>query len=440
MISKSPLFNLQAVLKETTLKADVLRAWERRYGLPTPQRSSGGHRLYSEYDIATIKWLRARQAEGLSISHAVELWNEISGAGQDPLLESLQLTAAEEPAIQADINRIDMFRTNWLNACLNFDALIAEDIINQAFALYPVETVCFEILQKGIHEIGHLWYENKATVHQEHFASALAMRRIETLISATPQPTRDQTILVGCPAGEWHSFPVLLLTLLLRRKGLNVLYLGPNIPLEKMEETAALVRPDLIILSSQQLSTASAIHFAALLFQKLHIPLGYGGLVFNRIPELRGKIPAFFLGEKLEEGIDRIEQLLASPEPFPEGILLKGTDDEAAAVFRSKIPLIEATLMEILKEEGFSFEYMAEVNAYFTAELSAALELGDPRFLEPDLEWVNKLMMDRNLPPNLLSPYLAAYQHAVDLAMGESGRVITEWLASYVTKLSTSTQ
>ncbi len=440
MISKSPLFNLQAVLKETNLKADVLRAWERRYGLPAPQRSSGGHRLYSEYDIATIKWLRARQAEGLSISRAVKVWNEISGAGQDSILESLQVTASEEPAIQADNNRIDMLRTNWMNACLYFDALIAEDIINQAFALYPVETVCFEILQKGVREIGHLWYENKATVHQEHFASALAMRRIETLISATPQPTRKQTVLVGCPAGEWHSFPVLMLTLLLRRKGLNVIYLGPNIPLEKMEQTAALVRPDLIILSSQQLSTASALHFAAVLFQKLQIPLGYGGLVFNRIPELRGKIAAFFLGETLEEAIDRIEQLLASSEPFSEGILHTGTGYETAKIFRSKIPLIEAALMETLIEEGYFFEYMAEVNAYFTAELSAALELGDPRLLEPDLEWVTKLLMDRNLPPTLLSPYLAAFQHAVGVAMGEAGSVIIEWLASYLTKLRTGPQ
>jgi DNA-binding transcriptional MerR regulator len=72
MLSKSPAFNLKAVLRETGLAADTLRAWERRYGLPTPQRTAGGHRLYSQYDIETIKWLIARQAEGLSISRAVD--------------------------------------------------------------------------------------------------------------------------------------------------------------------------------------------------------------------------------------------------------------------------------------------------------------------------------------------------------------------------------
>src|SRR5574340_659839 len=207
MISKSALFNLQAVLKETNLKPDVLRAWERRYGLPKPERTAGGHRLYSEYDIATIKWLRARQEEGLSISRAVQMWKGISESGRDPLAGDMPPVGLEPPAGGVEPNRIELLKSNWLAACLAFDALRAEDLINQAFAMYPVETVCFEILQKAIGEIGQLWYEGKASVQQEHFATAMAVRRIETLISATPRPTREHTILTGCPEGEWHSFP-----------------------------------------------------------------------------------------------------------------------------------------------------------------------------------------------------------------------------------------
>ena len=71
------LYNLSLVLNETGLKADVLRAWERRYGLPKPVRSAGGQRLYSRQDIATVKWLQARQAEGISIKRATDLWKEL---------------------------------------------------------------------------------------------------------------------------------------------------------------------------------------------------------------------------------------------------------------------------------------------------------------------------------------------------------------------------
>ena len=96
-ISKDPRYNLSFVLKETGLKADTLRAWERRYSLPAPQRTEGGHRLFSEYDIETIKWLIARQEEGVSIRLAVDLWRETVRRGQDPLDPSL--TDQYDPAI-----------------------------------------------------------------------------------------------------------------------------------------------------------------------------------------------------------------------------------------------------------------------------------------------------------------------------------------------------
>ena len=83
--SKTPAYNLKVVIRETGLKADTLRAWERRYGLPQPERTSGGHRLYSQRDIEIIKWLMARQQEGLSISRAVDLWRGLESEGQDPL-------------------------------------------------------------------------------------------------------------------------------------------------------------------------------------------------------------------------------------------------------------------------------------------------------------------------------------------------------------------
>src|SRR5215213_9573916 len=110
MVSTTPAFNLKVVLNETGLAADTLRAWERRYGLPLPQRTAGGHRLYSQYDIETIKWLIARQAEGLSISRAVDLWNEQLASGTDPLagISASTLTSANlAPAIFTSNSNLD---------------------------------------------------------------------------------------------------------------------------------------------------------------------------------------------------------------------------------------------------------------------------------------------------------------------------------------------
>ena len=47
---------------------NTLRAWERRFGYPTPMRTEGKHRLYTHGEIAA---LRDALKEGLSISSAI---------------------------------------------------------------------------------------------------------------------------------------------------------------------------------------------------------------------------------------------------------------------------------------------------------------------------------------------------------------------------------
>ena len=93
MRDTTPYYNLKVIVRETGIKPDTLRAWERRYDLLAPARMAGGHRLYSQRDLETIRWLMARQEEGLSIGNAVQLWHDMEAAGRDPL----QQTAAPSP-------------------------------------------------------------------------------------------------------------------------------------------------------------------------------------------------------------------------------------------------------------------------------------------------------------------------------------------------------
>jgi len=83
---RNPRFNLGVVVQETGIQPDTLRSWERRYQLPNPQRSSGGQRLYSRYDIDLLKWLLKRLDEGERISQAVTQWRQLEAHGQDSLL------------------------------------------------------------------------------------------------------------------------------------------------------------------------------------------------------------------------------------------------------------------------------------------------------------------------------------------------------------------
>lgn len=438
-ISRTPLYNLKAVLKEIGLTADVLRAWERRYGLPMPQRTPGGHRLYSEHDIETVKWLKARRAEGLSIGRAVELWKELVESGRDPLAEYPPEVASPFPDHPFVVDAgIETLRHHWLKAGLAFDETKAEEVLNQAFAIYPVDTVCTEIIQSGLRDIGEKWYVGEATVQQEHFASALAIRRLEALLAAAPRPTRKQTVLLGCPSSEWHTFSILLLSLLLRRKGIEIVYLGASVPVERLGETAAVIQPDLVVLAAQQLTTAATLQSAALALQGRGFPLAYGGLIFNRVSGLGERIPAYFLGESVAGALQPVERLIAVHDPFPTAISVDETYQELSRSYRVNRPQIEIVLHEKLQKLQLPTEYIRDANSFFGNGLSAALELGDMGFLEADLEWVKGLLTGRQIPGESLISYLAEYSHAIRKVMGGKSALITDWIDTYIAQNKTT--
>jgi DNA-binding transcriptional MerR regulator len=431
--SHSPTFNLKAVIKETGISADTLRAWERRYGLPLPERTPGGHRLYSEYDIETIKWLINKQEDGLSISRAVDLWKDTRDSGQDPLAESQSMSAAQIPVVN-----IETARQAWMQACLVFDGTRADQILNQAFATHSVEFVCMEVLRRGLFDIGELWYQDKASVQQEHFASGLAIRKLDALISATPAPTRVETILVACPPEEQHVCPLLFLTLFLRRRGWNVVNLGSNVPLARMEEAVEKIQPVLVVLSAQQLTTAIGLRAMASLLRKKEVQVAFGGRIFNLEADLRDRIPAHFLGVTIETSLQAIETHALQPLTVPVTNPLQKKEIALADAYLQSRRSIEDYASETLAERKISIEHLTTANLFLGNTLSAALQLGNPSYANTDMDWLRILLTPRDIPFKTLPEFLEAYEKGIDQTMGKIGATIMQWIQLYRQKITTS--
>jgi DNA-binding transcriptional MerR regulator len=432
MVSTTPAFNLKVVLNETGIAADTLRAWERRYGLPMPQRSAGGHRLYSQRDIETIKWLMKRQAEGLSISRAVELWKEQLASGTDPLAGPVPSTLL--PASNASL---DSLRQDWIAACLNFNESNAEQILNQAFSMFPVEAVCTEVLQRGLSEIGDLWYANHASVQQEHFASGLAVRRLDALLNASPAPTRNQTLIIGCPAEEWHTFTPLLLALLVRRRGLNVLYLGANVPILQFTDTVKSARAELVVLVAQHLISAASLKHTALVLASQKIRVAFGGRIFNLRSSIADSISGHFLGNDLPSALEEIERILAGQirNRPPKSISQAYATTHQA--FVSKRAQMEMTLRETLEPLSIAPEDIERGIHFLGDNIAAALQLGDIQHVSEEIDWIRTLLRAHAQPEQYLIEFMEAYAQAVNKHLNGSGILITEWLSGEVQKLRT---
>jgi methanogenic corrinoid protein MtbC1 len=432
-----PVYNLKAVVRETGLKPDTIRAWERRYGLPEPHRTDSGHRLYSQNDINMLKWLVLRQNEGMSISRAVILWRQLAETDVDPAAlagnvsaSSASLGAPTDPVAHGPVaDNLAQLRDGWLNACLNFDEQTAERIVAQAFALFSVEAVCVDLLQRGLSMIGDGWFQGRVTVQQEHFASALAIRRLEALLTATPAPTRPNRILLGCPPGENHLFAPMLVTLLLRRRGWDVVFLGADVPLDDLNATVRAARPQLVVLVAQLLHTAATLLEMAELLLNERVPLAFGGRIFALIPELRQRIPGHYLGDHIDAAPPMVEKIMAHARLQSTLTPTSYEHQEALHHFKLRQPQIEAEIWRQLGANGFDHEQLAQANEQVGRDMIAALTLGNLDFLHPQLAWMEGVTQPPfGLSAQLLTKYLNAYIAAVERHTDERGALVTQWL------------
>src|SRR5215212_2330684 len=302
-LSTAPVFNTKAVARETGVPADTFRAWERRYGMPRPQRTPGGHRLYSERDIAIIRWLRDRTDEGVNISHAVLL-----------LSNTLDASATDLPAGNDMARALGQLIDEVVQALTNFDSTQADHILSEAFSIYPFEQVLLELVQPAMVEIGERWHRGEINVAVEHFATQFVRRKLASLLSMFEHIAGRATVVVGCAPGELHDLGALLSALFLVRRGWHVIYLGPQVPLFDLLETVHSLKPNLVCLSASTMETAlELIPVARALteaYPQMHF--GYGGRVFNINPELRHSMPGVFLGQDARELVDITEQLQSS--------------------------------------------------------------------------------------------------------------------------------
>jgi DNA-binding transcriptional MerR regulator len=119
------LVPIREISRLTGVNTVTLRAWERRYGLLIPQRTSKGHRLYSRADIDRVKEIQLWLGRGLAISKVKALFASQSFEQDEQSIDSNWIQLAQQ--IQAAIN--------------NFQRKSLERLIADTLALYPAEMV-----------------------------------------------------------------------------------------------------------------------------------------------------------------------------------------------------------------------------------------------------------------------------------------------------------
>ncbi|GIL37309.1 B12-binding domain-containing protein [Phycicoccus sp. DTK01] len=277
----------------------VLRAWESRYGLLTPVRSSGGYRLYGADDERRVRDVLALREQGVS---AMEACRQVLAAERAGNAATGITTDDVEGEPTTNGHTVDPMRTDppllvtqLLDAVTALDEDRAHAVLDTAFLDRSVESAIVDVLVPFFVRVGEMWELGRIGIAQEHFASSLVRRRLGAL-SLTWGIGTGPVAVLACPPGEFHDIILLSFGVLLGRAGWRIRYLGPDTPIASLASAADLTQPDAVVLASRRPSGFRA-HAPALrrLAERHSVWLAGRGTT----PRVLDEIKAYHLGPDL---------------------------------------------------------------------------------------------------------------------------------------------
>jgi len=92
--------------------------------------------------------------------------------------------------------------------------------------------------------IGVLWLTNHINPAQEHIVTNIIRQKLIVGIEGVNTSLKvNKTVLLFLPEGEYHELGMLFMYYLLKSRGVSVIYLGANVPINDVEYVVKLKKP-----------------------------------------------------------------------------------------------------------------------------------------------------------------------------------------------------
>jgi DNA-binding transcriptional MerR regulator len=266
---EKPGHSIRVASRLSSVPIETLRVWERRYGFPRPARSgTGQRRLYSDEDIARLRW----------IASAIELGYRIGDVVQKPIAELERLVQAErrEAAPEArpatNVERL-------IELLLADDASAIDAELRAAAAVLGPRRFVVELAQPLAAEVGKRWESGELEVHHEHLMSECVETQLRQQLAAFQDVDGSPRVLLATLPDELHALGLAMVALYLAVSAAKPRLLGATTPPDQIAAAArALDTTAVGIAVASSANRAAGRHVAELIeLLPRSLPLWIGG-------------------------------------------------------------------------------------------------------------------------------------------------------------------
>lgn len=226
------LHPVRVVIRRTGLTADLLRAWERRYGAVVPRRSPGGQRLYSDDDIERLQLLQRLTSLGHSIGQVAVL--------ETPELRALLVEEETSPGVAAPPDADEGFfaeiHSQALSLVAQLDDRELEALLRRSARRFGTPVAIERVITPLLREIGERWHRREMSPAHEHLATGVVERTLHWMFDGPTQVADAPRIALATPQGERHEIGIQIAAAVAASESWRVIYLGADLPAEAVAD------------------------------------------------------------------------------------------------------------------------------------------------------------------------------------------------------------
>jgi len=210
-------YPLRAAARLTGLSPAVIRAWEQRYGVVAPLRTSGGTRRYRAADLERLRLVKAAVDGGFRV-------------GQVARLEPAELEQRAAVPQFLSTSRLDEV----LAALERLDAAEAQRLLSLQLSALGPAPFAREVAVPLLREIGERWAADRLRIASEHLATGVLRSLLGSALQPNAASLLGPRIILATPAGEPHELGLQMAALIALSAGANPIYLGAELPAEEL--------------------------------------------------------------------------------------------------------------------------------------------------------------------------------------------------------------
>ncbi|HEX2057298.1 MAG TPA: MerR family transcriptional regulator [Actinomycetota bacterium] len=198
--------SLGDVAKATGVPGTTIRAWETRYGWPSPARTAGRHRRYSAEDLRRLVALRNEIARGRNAGEAVEMLRAI------------------------DERRVHPYTDEIVAGAIALDPRPVRAALHEAARDLGVVKTVEDVAVIALREIGDHWAVGTCDVAGEHLGTGEIRRWFNEVAARGADATSGPPVVLACGPDELHTGGLEAFQVLLVERGVAALFLGAQTP------------------------------------------------------------------------------------------------------------------------------------------------------------------------------------------------------------------